>query len=116
FERCEMRGELEHGSNTLVARGLVGSQELFQRTAAPQPCSERLREHRGIDECVTDALRRNRISVVARVADERPSFAIRPAEVTRHARRSVPALLATAPRRTRARKSRAIPSARMTCP
>ena len=48
------------------------------------------------DRDVTDALRRNWISVVARVADERPSFAIRPAEVTRHARRSVPALLATA--------------------
>src|SRR5207249_2938847 len=49
-----------------------------------------------INECVTDALRRNRIAVVARVTDERPPVSKRLAEESGHACRAVPLLLTTA--------------------
>ena len=91
-----MTGELIHRSNAVVASRFVSYQLFLERSLAGQPPTERLREHLGIDECVTDALRGDRIFVVLASPTSAHPLPVRLAEVARHACRAVPLFFATA--------------------
>jgi hypothetical protein len=81
---------------TFIPRQFVCGQSIVKDTVTRETCTQRFHERFGVNERITDALCGDRIPVVAGIADERPSLAIRFAEVSGHARRAVPLSLAAA--------------------
>ena len=64
-ERRKLVGELVDGQRVLVALLLVSGERLLEGPAAAQPGVDRVREQLGVAEGVRDALRRERVLVIA---------------------------------------------------
>src|SRR6476620_3518324 len=74
----------------------MGGQKLIEWSVTGECRRERFGEQLGVDERIADPLRRDRISVVAGVTNERPSLAVRFAEVPGYTRGAIPPLFAMA--------------------
>ena len=83
LEPGELMRELVDGSHVLVAPALVLCERVEHRPAALESLVDGMREQLGVPEGVADALRGDRILVVAGVTDEGPAGAVRPAEEER---------------------------------
>src|SRR5215218_1588998 len=79
LEAGEVDRALEAVGGELVATLLVPRERPAERGTAGEPGVDRLGEQLGVTKGVADAEREDRVLVVARVADQRPSLAVRTA-------------------------------------
>ena len=90
----QLIGEVIQGFDPLVAARLILGERLLECATLGETGIERFGQVLSVDEGVADPLRRDRVLLVAGVADERPARAVGLAEVIRDAGGSDPFLLA----------------------